>query len=92
VQQQFLKFSLGHLSSGAVVEVVMDGVESDVYLADSSNVSKLERGDLSGFRGYGGHYNQSPVRLQAPSAGLWNAVVIPSGGTVRASASVVSPV
>jgi hypothetical protein len=55
-------------------------------------VSKLERGDLSGFRGYGGHYNQSPVRLQVPSAGHWNAVVIPSGGTVRASVSVVSPV
>ena len=30
---QFLNFPPGHLDSGAVVEVVLRGVESDVYLA-----------------------------------------------------------
>lgn len=82
---QFLKFPLGHLDSGAVVEVVLRGVESDVYLADDSNLRKLERGDLNGFRGYGGHYKQSPVRLGAPLGGMWTAVVIPIGGRVEAS-------
>jgi hypothetical protein len=88
---QFLKFPLGHLGSG-VVEVVLRGVESDVYLADDSNLRKLERGDLSGFRGYGGHYQQSPVRLSVPSSGTWTAVVIPTGGRVEASVKVISPV
>ena len=89
---QFLKFPLGHLGSGAVVEVALRGVESDVYLADDSNLHKLERGDLDGFRGYGGHYKQSPVRLGVPSSGTWTAIVIPIGGHIEASVRVITPV
>lgn len=89
---QFLKFPLGQLVSGAVVEVVLRGVESDVYLADDPNLRKLERGDLNGFRGYGGHYRQSPVRLGVPSSGTWTAVVIPIGGRVEASVRVITRV
>lgn len=89
---QFLKFPLGHLGNGAVVEVVLRGVESDVYLADDSNLRKLEQGDLNGFRGYGGRYKQSPACLRAPSSGTWTAVVIPIGGRVEASVRVIMPV
>jgi len=88
----YLKFPLGHLSSGAMVEVVLKGVESEVFLADDSNVRKLERGDLKDFRGHGGLYKQSPVRLGVPSTGPWTVIVIPAGGRVEASVRVVSSV
>ena len=88
----YLKFPLGHLSSGAMVEVVLKGVESEVFLADDSNVRKLERGDLKGFRGHGGLHKQSPVRLGVPSTGSWTVIVIPAGGRVEASVRVVCPV
>jgi hypothetical protein len=89
---QFLKIPLGQLVSGSVVEVVLRGVESDVYLADDSNVRRLERGDLSGFRGYGGHYKRSPVRLGVPTSGTWTVIVIPIGGRVEASVRVIARV
>ena len=89
---EFLKFPLGQLASGAVAEVALRGVESDVYLADDSNLRKLERGDLFGFRGYGGHYKKSPVRLGVPSNGTWTAIVIPIGGRVEASVRVIARV
>lgn len=87
---QYVKRPLGYLSARAVVEVVLRGVESDVFLADDTNLLRLERGDLKGFRGYGGHYRQSPVRLSPPSGGKWTAVVIPAGGRVEASISVLA--
>ena len=58
------------------------GVERS--LADDTNLLRLEPGDLKGFRGYGGHYRQSPVRLSPPSSGRCTAVVIPTGGRVEA--------
>ena len=89
---QFLKFPLGQLVSGTIVEVVLRGVESDVYLADDSNLRKLERGDLNGFRGYGGHYRRSPIHLGVPSNGTWTAIVIPIGGRVEASVRMITRV
>lgn len=86
---EYLKFSLGLLRSGSLVQVSLRGVESDVFLADDSNVRKLEHGDVTGFRGHGGLYDQSPVRLDVPSSGAWNIVVIPAGGRVEASVSVL---
>jgi hypothetical protein len=83
---RFLKFSLGHRASGAVVEVVLRGVASDVFLVDDLNLHKLERGGQ--FTYYSGHCERSPVRLRVPSSGMWTAVVIPIGGHVEASVSV----
>jgi Domain of unknown function (DUF1883) len=79
---EFVKSQLGCLKSGTVVEVVLSGAASEVFLADDANLGKLERGDVSGFRGYGGPFDQSPIRLGVPSSGTWNVVVIPIGGTV----------
>jgi hypothetical protein len=78
----FVQAPLGYMRSGTVVEVVLSGAVSEVFLADDANVRKLERGDVSGFRGYGEPFDRSPVRLGVPSSGMWNVVVIPMGGTV----------
>jgi Domain of unknown function (DUF1883) len=85
---EYLEFPLGRLSAGGIVIVTLSGVESDVFLVDDSNLHKLGRGDLSQLQGVGGHYKQSPVRLQVPSSGAWTAVVVPIGGRVEASVSV----
>lgn len=85
---QYRKWSLGHLSGKAIVQVVLRGAESDVFLTDDANLRKFERGE--DFRYYGGHYQQSPVRLSPPSGGSWTAVVIPTGGHVEASVQVLA--
>jgi hypothetical protein len=82
----FRKWPLGYQASGAVVEVVLRGVASDVFIVDDANLSRLERGDQYTY--YGGHYTQSPVRLRVPSSGAWTAVVAPIGGSVQASVRV----
>lgn len=85
----YLKFPLNHQATGSVVEVTLQGVESDVFLVDPVNLSNMESG--RSFRYHGGHYKQSPVRLSVPSSGLWTVVVVPGqGGQVRASVRVVS--
>lgn len=85
---EYIKFPLGRMTVGTTVVVELRGVESDVFLVDDLNLHKLGRGDLSQLQGVGGHYKQSPVRLQVPSSGPWTAVVIPIGGRVEASVSV----
>jgi hypothetical protein len=69
-----------------MVEVVLRGVASNVFLVDDLNLHKLER--VGQFTYYGGHCKRSPVRLRVPSSGMWTAVVIPFGGYVEASVSV----
>ena len=87
----YCTFPLGQQNRGTVAEVTMSGVESDVYLVDSANLSAFERGTR--FRYYGGHYRNSPALLTVPSSGLWTVVVAPSpGGTVRASVRVLASV
>jgi hypothetical protein len=85
---QYRKWPLGYLSTQAVVQVVLRGTESDVFLADDANLRKFERGE--DFRYCGGRYRQSPVRLSPPSGGSWTAVVIPVGGHVEASVQVLA--
>ena len=46
-----------------MAKVVLSGAASEVFLADDANVRQLERGDVNGFRGYGGPFDRSPVRL-----------------------------
>jgi len=88
---KYLKFPINHQNAGAEVEVTLSGVESDVFLVDSANLSRFER--LQQFSYVGGHYKRSPVRLRIPSSGTWTAVVVPGrGGTVTASVRVLAAV
>jgi Domain of unknown function (DUF1883) len=89
MQVPFLQFQLNIHRPGAVVEVKLSGVESDVFLLDDSNFRTFESGQPT-FQGKGGHYKQSPVRLQAPSAGHWNVAVVPYGGRVEAKVRVLN--
>lgn len=84
----YVKFPLHYQNAGATVEVTLQGVESDVFLVDSANLSSFERG--SQYNYFGGHYKSSPVRLRIPSNGTWTAVVVPVGGAVRAAARIIT--
>jgi hypothetical protein len=84
----YLKFPLNYQNSWSIAIVNLDGVESDVFLLDSANLSNFERG--AEFRYTGGHYKQSPVRLRVPASGTWTVIVVPGlGGSVNASVEVV---
>ena len=84
----FIEFPLHYQSTGTAVEVTLQGVESDVFLVDSANLSSFKRGGQ--YRRYGGHYNRSPVVLGVPSSGTWTVVVVPGlGGRVEASVRVL---
>ena len=84
----FVKFPLHTQNAGAIVEVTLSGVESDVFLVDPSNLRAMESGRQFSYTG--GHYKQSPVRLSIPARGDWTAVVVPgAGGTVRATVRVL---
>ena len=83
------KFSLNHQSAGVTVEVVLQGAESDVFLVDSTNLSRFERGQQ--FSYCGRHYTSSPVRLRIPTSGMWTAVVVPGpGGNVNATVRTIA--
>jgi len=77
----YLNFS--HQDTGAIVEVTLTGVESDVFLVDPINLSSFQHGGQ--FHYTGGHYKQSPVRLRVPSSDDWTAIVIPGAGGNRQS-------
>ncbi len=83
----YLKFPLGNRQGGTLVRVDLQGVESDVFLVDASNLRSFERGQ--DFRFKGGHFKTSPVQLPIPSAGDWTAVVVPKGGEVRVQVRVL---
>ena len=84
----YLKFPLHYQNAGVTAEVTLQGVESDVFLVDSANLSSFERGDQ--YKYHGGHYKSSPVRLRIPSNGTWTAVIVPVGGNVRAAVRIIA--
>lgn len=89
---QFNSWDLGRLAAGAVVQVKLTGAEANVKLLDASNFSAYKAGDPH--RYYGGHYKQSPIRLQVPSGGHWFVTIDYGGfsGSGRASVQVLSRV
>lgn len=85
----YLTFLVGVARPGSIVEVVLSGVESDLFLVDDSNLASMHRG--GSFNYTGGHYGSSPVRLAVPSRANWTAVVVPgAGGRVSASARLLA--
>lgn len=54
------------------VEVILKNA-ADVFLVDSSNFQKYKSGRQ--FKYYGGHYTQTPVRINVSGSGRWYLIV-----------------
>jgi hypothetical protein len=85
----YLKYDLGNLKSGEIVEITLSGSAANVQLLDSSNMSNYEHGRR--YRYIGGLVKRSPVRLQVPGSGHWYVAVDMKGlrGTTNASVRVL---
>ena len=84
----FLKYDLGQLSKGQIVEVTLSA-QANVKLMTSSDFNNYKNGRRHHY--YGGLAKVSPVRLQVPSSGHWYVTVDLGGyaGNVRASVNVL---
>jgi hypothetical protein len=85
----FTHYDLGFQSAGSVIEVSLAGTEANVRLLDNSEFQNYKSGRQH--RYYGGHYTQSPVRIQIPANGSWHVVIDFGGhaGSVRSSVRVL---
>ncbi|AUM12288.1 DUF1883 domain-containing protein [Ketobacter alkanivorans] len=84
----FLKYDLGNLKRGEIVEVTLtSGV--NVRLMDRSNFNSYKNGRKH--RYYGGLAKKSPIRLQVPNSGHWYVAVDMQGlrGSTNASVRVL---
>lgn len=84
----FLKYDLGNLKSGEVVEVTLTS-GANVRLMDSSNFNNYKNGRKHTY--YGGLARQSPVRIAVPNSGHWYVAIDMQGlrGSTNASVRVV---
>jgi len=84
----FLKYDLGNLKRGEIVEVTLTS-GANVRLMDSSNFNSYKNGRKHRF--YGGLAKKSPTRLQVPNTGHWYVAVDMQGlrGSTKASVRVV---
>ena len=71
-----LKFDVGQCRRGDVVEVTLSR-GANVRLVDSTNLSKLQRGQRHEY--FGGLVQRSPYRLGVPRSGHWYVVVDTQG-------------
>lgn len=85
----FLKYDLGNLKRGEVVEVTLTS-GANVRLMDSSNFNSYKNGRKHRF--YGGLAKKSPLRIAVPNSGHWYVAVDMQGlrGSTNASVRVVS--
>ena len=84
---EYLVFDLNHLSQGNIVEVSLTGTECDVMLVNYTNLLNYKNG--RDVKYYGGHYEQSPVKIPIPHHDHWYVIV--ANGNVKASVSVIKP-
>ncbi|MEN3157278.1 DUF1883 domain-containing protein [Alkalimonas sp. NCh-2] len=84
----FLKYDLGNLKRGEVVEVTLTS-GANVRLMDSSNFNNYKNGRKHKY--YGGLARQSPVRIAVPNSGHWYVAIDMQGlrGSTNASVRVV---
>ncbi|MBV7469318.1 DUF1883 domain-containing protein [Aeromonas sp. sif0611] len=84
----FLKYDLGNLKRGEVVEVTLTS-GANVRLMDSSNFSSYKNGRKHRF--YGGLAKKSPIRIAVPNSGHWYVAVDMQGlrGSTNASVRVL---
>ena len=81
----FIKFDLGHLPAGSVVEIKL-GHRANAHLVDANNFSRYRRGES--FSGVGGEVLRSPVQLSTPTSDHWYAVFDLGGAAGRIEADV----
>lgn len=86
---KFQYYDLGHLNSGEIVEINIQGNAVNVRLLDSSNYSSYKAGREH--RYIGGLAQKSPVHLQVPHSGHWYVTVDFQGlqGSARTSVRVL---
>lgn len=84
----FLKYDLGQLNKGQVVEVTLSS-QANVKLMSSTDFNNYKNGRRHHY--YGGLAKASPARLQVPSSGHWYVTVDLGGyaGNVKASVRVL---
>jgi len=87
---RFLKFDLGSLNSGEIVEIILSGNAANIRLLNSTNMSNYEHG--YNYKCFGGLAKSSPIRLAVPNYDHWFIVVDMNGlrGTSNASVRVLS--
>lgn len=61
-------------SNGTLSVIVNLDYAADVFLVDSNNFRKYQRGES--FKYHGGHYTSSPVRITVSGIGRWHLIVI----------------
>ena len=85
----FTHYNLGHVSSGNVVEVTLQGSAANVRLMNSSNFNSYKAGRRHQY--HGGLAKRSPVRLRVPSSGIWHVAIDMQGlsGTARSRVQVI---
>jgi hypothetical protein len=85
----FTYYNLGHIESGSIVEVTLQGSAANVRLMDWSNYNSYKSGRQH--RYFGGLATSSPVRIPVPHSGNWYVTVDMQGlrGTVRSAARVI---
>ena len=85
----YLKFDVGKLNSGRVVEVKLSGDAANVRLLDETNLYNYTSGREYDFTG--GLTTKSPVKLKIPRYSHWYIVVDMGGleGEVDASVKIL---
>ena len=81
----FLKYDLGNLNRGQIVEVSLNA-QANVKLMTSSNFNNYKKGRRHSY--YGGLAKKTPVRLTVPSNNHWYVTVDLGGYAGKVSASV----
>jgi len=86
---KFTHYKLGHVASGSVVEVALQGSAANVRLMDQSNFNNYKAGRRH--RYHGGLAKSSPVQLRVPHSGTWHVTVDMQGlrGTVRSDIRII---
>ena len=85
----FAHYPLGHVSSGSIVEITLQGSAANVRLMNGSNFNSYKAGRRHNY--YGGLARKSPVRLKVPSSGMWHVAIDMQGlrGRVRSAVRVI---
>lgn len=70
-----MSVKIPYADSNGTLSVIVDlDYAADVFLVDSNNFRKYQRGES--FKYHGGHYTSSPVKITVSGIGRWYLIVI----------------